>query len=503
MSDDAILKVENVSKHFSGVTALEKVSFSLEKGEVLCLVGENGSGKSTMIKIISGIYTPDSGCIYLNRKPYKKITPIQSINEGVQVIYQDFSLFPNLTVAENLAINEQLSSKKAIVNWKEIFQIASEGLAEINISIPLDMIVENLPTSDRQLIALTKALLAKARLIIMDEPTTALTQKEIQSLFHVINDLKKQGISIIFVSHKLNEIVEIADRVLVFRNGKKVFEGNAKELSIKEIEFHMTGRRINERENNKEKGSRKVASILNVNNLNKRNCFYDVSFDLKPKEVLGITGLLGSGRTELALALFGDKPIDSGEILISGKEVKIRNIQDAISNGIGYVPEDRIREGLCLDQSIKNNIVIRVIDQLVNKFHFLDNKIEDKTAHDWISQLEVKTPSSSLPAKSLSGGNQQRLVLAKWLASYPKILILNGPTVGVDVGSKMEIHKLIRNLAIKGMGIILISDDIPELIQTCDRILLMRRGRIEEEFKRENISVERLNKEMVTIQPLG
>jgi simple sugar transport system ATP-binding protein len=500
MSIDEILRVENVCKHFSGVTALENVSFILKKGEVLCLVGENGSGKSTMIKIISGVYIPDSGEIYLNQNLYKKLTPIQSINEGVQVIYQDFSLFPNLTVAENLAINQQISSKKAIVNWDQIHHIASNGLAEINISIPLDTIVENLPTSDRQLIAMTKALLAKAKIIIMDEPTTALTQKEIQSLFHIINGLKKQGISIIFVSHKLNEIVEIADRVIVFRNGKKVLEKKAKGLSIKEIEYHMTGRRINEKKNIKGTGNKNIVPILKVENLNQRNSFFDVSFDLKPKEVLGITGLLGSGRTELALALFGDKPIDSGKIFINGKEITIKNIQDAVRNGIGYVPEDRIREGLFLDQSIANNIVIRIIDKLINKFHLLDSLSKNKVAQEWISRLEVKTPSASLPAKSLSGGNQQRLVLAKWLASQPKILILNGPTVGVDVGSKMEIHTLIRNLASKGMGIILISDDIPELIQTCDRILLMRRGKIDEEFKREKISVDLLNKEMVTVQ---
>lgn len=359
---EEILRVENISKAFAGVIALDQVSLKVDKGEIVCLVGENGSGKSTLIKIISGVYTPDQGNIIINQHQYKKLTPIESIREGVQVIYQDFSLFPNLTVAENLAINEQVSSGKKFVNWKEFDQIAARGLAEINTKIPLHVLVGTLSTADRQLIAITKALLAEAKIIIMDEPTTSLTQREIQSLFQIIHDLKERGISILFVSHKLNEITEIADRTIIFRNGKKVLDQDAGKLDIKTMEFHMTGRNLDRNEIHSKKGIEKNTPVLSVNALCLKNKFENVSFDLHPGEVLGITGLLGSGRTELALSIFGDMPADSGSIQIEGKEVKIRRIQDAIEQKIGYVPEDRVREGLFLDRTISNNVGVCVVD---------------------------------------------------------------------------------------------------------------------------------------------
>lgn len=494
---EEILRVENVSKRFGGVIALDNVSLSIHKGETCCLVGENGSGKSTMIKIISGVYTPDEGDIYINGNHYKKLTPIGSINEGIQVIYQDFSLFPNLTVAENIATNEQLASGKQLVNWSEINRIAKEGLAKINISLPLDAIVSTLSTADRQLIAIIKALLANARIIIMDEPTTALTKKEVASLFKLIDELKAQGISTLFVSHKLTEVTEIADRTVIFRNGKKVMDQDAKGLDVQTMEFYMTGRHIDTSAIQFGEVQEAAEPLFRVENLHLSHGFFDLSFELKHNEVLGITGLLGSGRTELALSLFGELPADSGKIFIEGKEVKIKGITDAVRYGIGYVPDDRIREGLFLEQSISNNIVVSVIDRLINKMRLLNMKGKAEESKRWIKQLEVKTPSGELPAKSLSGGNQQRLVLAKWLASKPKILILNGPTVGVDVGSKAEIHELIRSLARQGIGILLISDDIPELLMTCHRILLMRAGRIVEEFKREETTEQELSSELV------
>ena len=496
-TEDEILRAEHISKRFGGVVALDDVSLSIRKGEICCLVGENGSGKSTMIKIISGVYTPDEGDITINGQHYKKLTPITSIREGIQVIYQDFSLFPNLTVAENIAINQQLASGKQLVNWKQIDQIAQEGLAKVNVSLPLDAEVSKLSTADRQLIAIIKALLANARIIIMDEPTTALTQKEVAALFKVINDLKGHGISTLFVSHKLNEVTEIADRTVIFRNGKKAMDQDAKGLDIKKMELYMTGRELDTRAVSFGEVSQTAVPILQVDKLNLAHGFFDVSFELKPKEVLGITGLLGSGRTELALALFGELPADSGKIFIEGKEIQIKSIQDAAAHGIAYVPDDRIREGLFLEHSIGDNIVVSIIDRLVNRLHLVNNKRKTDQAQHWVQQLEVKTPSTELPVKSLSGGNQQRVVLAKWLASHPKILILNGPTVGVDVGSKAEIHELIRGLAQQGLGILLISDDIPELFQTCHRILLMRGGRIVEEYKRQDITEQALNSELV------
>lgn len=494
---EEILRVENISKRFGGVIALDEVSLSIQKGETCCLVGENGSGKSTLIKIISGVYTPDEGDIYINGHHYKKLTPLESIHEGIQVIYQDFSLFTNLTVAENIAINEHLASGKQLVNWAEINQIAKEGLAKINVSLPLDAVVSALSTADRQLIAIIKALLANARIIIMDEPTTALTQKEVEALFRLIDDLKSRGISTLFVSHKLNEVTEIADRTVIFRNGKKVMDQDAKGLDVSTMEFFMTGRKIDTSSVTFGRVQESAPPLLQVKNLNLSHGFFDISFELKPNEVLGITGLLGSGRTELALSLFGEMPADSGQVFVQGREVKIKSTQDAVQHGIAYVPDDRIRQGLFLDHSISNNIVVSIVDRLINKARLLNRRGQAAESERWIKQLSIKTPSGQLPVKSLSGGNQQRVALAKWLASNPKILILNGPTVGVDVGSKAEIHELIRTIASQGIGVLLISDDLPELIQTCHRILLMRSGRIVEEFRREEISEQTLNAELV------
>jgi len=496
---EELLRVEHISKNFAGVTALDDVSFSIDKGESMCLVGENGSGKSTMIKIISGVYTADEGKITINGNQYKKITPLESMHEGIQVIYQDFGLFPNLTVAENISISELLSTGKKLVNWNQVRELAQSGLDKIGVSIPLDAIAGTLSTADRQLIAITKAILADARLIIMDEPTTALTRREIEALFKIIQDLNEQGIAIIFVSHKLNEVRQISQRTVILRNGKKVLDQDAEKLDIKTIEYQMTGREIDTSSIKYSHPAKTSQPLLKVEKLYLANGFFDLSFELYKNEVLGITGLLGSGRTELALSLFGQLPADSGKIIIDGEEVPIRNIFDATSRGLGYVPEDRIREGLFLPHSITDNIAVSIIDTLTTTASFIDSQAKENLAEEWIEKLNVKTPTGDLPAQSLSGGNQQRLVLAKWLAHNPKILILNGPTVGVDVGSKSEIHELIRSLARKGMGILMISDDIPELMQTCNRILLMRRGKIVNEFIREKTSEEELTQELVAI----
>lgn len=492
-----ILRVENISKSFGGVKALEDINLTISEGETLCLVGENGSGKSTLIKIISGIYSADQGDIYINQHHYNKIKPIESIKEGIQVIYQDFSLFPNLSVAENLAVNEHISSGKALVNWKNIREIAQKGLENIGISLDLDAEVGSLSTADRQLIAITKAIMSEAKLIIMDEPTTALTQQEVKSLFKIINDLKARNISTLFVSHKLNEIREIADRTIIFRNGKKVMDKDAQELSIESMEYYMTGRKLDSVALNSESDLSDVKPILSAQNLSLTGKYHDVSFDLKPGEILGITGLLGSGRNALALSLYGIKPAESGQVSINGRDVRITTIQDAKSNNIGFVPEDRVRDGIFLDQTIENNISANSIDRLINKFKLVDKDKKHALAENWIERFNIKTPSRKLLAKKLSGGNQQRVVLAKTLADNPKVLILNSPTVGVDVGSKAEILKLIRDLANGGMGILLISDDIPELMRTCDRIILMQNGKVKNTYMRDEVDEERLNRAMV------
>jgi simple sugar transport system ATP-binding protein len=494
-----LLRAEHITKRFGGVTALDDVSITVKEGEIACLVGENGSGKSTLIKIISGVYKADEGDIYINGNHYKRLTPIQSMREGVQVIYQDFSLLPNLTVAENIATNEMLSTGRFLVDWSEVYRIAEDALERVGVSLPLDVEAGTLSTADRQLIAIVKAILADARLIIMDEPTTALTQREVESLFEVINDLKKRGISTIFVSHKLQEVREISERTIILRNGQKVLDRDAGQLEVKTIEYHMTGREIDTTSFAFSEPETDQTPLLKVEDIHLSNGFYGVSFELMPHEVLGITGLLGSGRNELALSLFGHLPPESGKIYLEGEEVTIRSIADATRKGIGYVPADRIREGLFLPHSVNNNAVVTIINSLLTRLGLIDEARKEKVAAEWIERLDVKTPSGELPVESLSGGNQQRVVLAKWLANDPKVLIMNGPTVGVDVGSKAEIHELVRNLAKEGTGVLLISDDIPELMRTCNRILLMRRGKIVEEFKRERTSEQELNRALVAV----
>lgn len=489
---EKFLEVKNISKSFAGVHALQDVSFEVRKGEIHCLIGENGSGKSTMIKIIAGVYEPDEGEIVISGKSFNRLHPIDTIREGIQIIYQDFSLFPNFTVAENIALNKQLAENRKFFHRKEAHQVARAALDSINIKMDLDSLVGPMSVADKQLIAISRALLQNAKLIIMDEPTTALTGREVKSLFKVINDLKSRGISTMFVSHKLNEVLEIADRTMVFRNGKKIIDADAKEFDQAKMVFYMTGRKIEADCYDCGDNVHEGTPLLTLNSLSSSGRFKDVSLDLYKHEILGVTGLLGSGRTELALALFGIYPADTGAIKIEGKEIKINSPQDALKHGIGYVPEDRLTEGLFLEHSIGNNIIVSIVNKLLSKIGLIDKNNKQKEIDAWVKDLSIKTDSAENPVKSLSGGNQQRVVLAKWLASNPRLLILNGPTVGVDIGSKSELHEIVKRLAGEGLGVLVMSDDIPELLHICNRILLMRDGKIVDEFRASQITENEL-----------
>lgn len=473
---DNIISVRGVSKAFAGVQALSDISLDIAPGEIHCLAGENGSGKSTLIKVISGVHNPDSGVIELGGREFTKLTPKEAIANGVQVIYQDFSVFPNLSVMENLALTSELAANRAVVNWRRMRRTAEDALQKINVDIDLDEMVGRLSVAQKQLVAIARALMSDARLIIMDEPTTALTKREVDALFRIILDLKAQGIAILFVSHKLEEVFEISERFTIIRNGKHVITCLPEELDHKSFSFHMTGREFDDSRFAPELAD--VSPVLEVENLTLTGGFENVSLDLRPGEILGITGLLGSGRTELALALFGAVPIDSGEIRIDGKPVVLDGVRSAIRHRIGYVPEDRLTEGLFLERSIGSNIVISEIDSFVSSVGIYDQGKADAEAQRWIDELRIATPNADNAVSTLSGGNQQRIVLAKWLATKPRILILNGPTVGVDIGSKHDIHRVLRELAAEGLAVIVISDDIPEVIQNCNRVLVMNAGRI-------------------------
>lgn len=493
---DELLQLSGIYKSFAGVRALQNVDLSIETGKIHCLVGENGCGKSTLIKIIAGVYQPDAGTIVINGKEHEHLRPIDAIREGIQVIYQDFSLFPNLTVAENIALNEQLAEGQRVVNWRKVRRIATDALAQIEVNIPLDALVEEVSVANKQLIAISKALRQNARLIIMDEPTSALTEREIRALFAVIHKLQGRGITFLFVSHKLNEVLEISQTIVVMRNGRMVSTGDRKQYDTARLILEMTGHAITEKSYRYTPDPSKPP-LLKVEGLNVGQTLKEINFEMCAGEIVGVTGLLGSGRTELALALFGMLPIDSGHISIDGKPVTIRSIQNAIDHGIGYVPEDRLSEGLFLEQTISRNMVVRVIDRLHGSIGLTDPQKVRGQVNAWIDSLRIKTANPELPVKTLSGGNQQRVVLAKWLASKPRLMILNGPTVGVDIGSKGELHDMMRQLASEGMGLLVISDDIPELLQTCNRILLMRQGQIVDEIWPEETTENRLTAKLI------
>mgnify|MGYP000939235471 CR=1 FL=1 len=476
----SLLRAVDIHKSFAGVHALKGVSLDIAPGEIHCLAGENGCGKSTLIKIISGVYQPDAGYIEFDGKKLEKISPIDAILLGIQVIYQDFSVFPNLTVMENLALNSELSDKRKLVNWQRMRKIAEEAVSKINFQVDLDAQVGSLSVAQKQMVAISRALMTGARLIIMDEPTTALTRKEVQALFKVIMQLKAQGIAILFVSHKLNEVFEISDRFTIFRNGELVVTGNTRDLDSAKFTYYMTGREFTDDQFAAENLSENP--LLEVRDLGLTGAFESISFKLHGGEILGITGLLDSGRSELALALFGIREADSGEILIKGEKVRIASPQDAIAHGLGLVPEDRLSEGLFLPRSIADNLIISEVDRLAGPFKVFDRKKREAEVERLVREFAIATPNPRNAAQTLSGGNQQRVVLGKWLACGLDVLVLNGPTVGVDIGSKHNIHTILQGLAREGMGIIIISDDLPEVIQNCSRVIVLKAGRIVQEM---------------------
>ena len=491
--NENIVSMAGIGKDFAGVTALHDVDLTIAAGEICCLVGENGSGKSTLIKILAGVHAPSAGEFVIAGEKRDSYRPMDALKAGIQVIYQDFSLFPNLSVAENIAFASQIAGRVGRFNRKRVHEIAAAVLKRIRIDLDLDALAGTLPMVDRQLVAIAAALVTDAKLIVMDEPTTALSQREVQALLEVVKSLKAEGISTLFVSHKLDEVAEISDHTVVLRNGTKVADASADAFDRAALVTAMTGRAIEYGHNIAAPIAADAPVLLELNSISRPGCFDDVSLSLRAGEIVGITGLLGSGRDTLALSLFGMLPPTSGTIAIAGEVVTLNSVQDALRHGIGFVPEDRLTEGLFLDHSIKDNIVIRTVGDLRTRLGFLDIKRAATLAIDWVSNLTIKTPTVTQAVSTLSGGNQQRVVLAKWLSANPRILVLNGPTVGVDIGSKTQILDLLRDLAAGGMGIVVISDDIPELLDVCHNILLMRGGTVTDEFARQDITEEQLN----------
>ncbi len=485
-----LLQMTGIDKSFGGVHALDHVNFAIKPGKVMCLAGENGCGKSTLVKIISGVYTRDSGEVMFEGKPIEKITPADATRMGIQVIYQDLSIFPNLTVMENLAINSEITANRKIVNRKRWEQTAREALSKIGYEIDLHKKMGELSVADKQLVAICRALLFNAKLIIMDEPTTALTKKEVDALFKTVRQLRDSGIAIMFISHKTEEIFEISDDVCIMRNGKNVFLGETASLTKKDFTYYMTGREIEDDYFVPTNISKEP--VLKVDHLTWKDKFHDVSFELRKGEILGITGLLGSGRTELALSLFGLGKVHSGTITLNGRPVKISSPIEAQKLRIGYVPEDRLTEGLCLRQPIADNIMLSSLKQLTRALGMIRHQELFEKSNEWVKTFSIATDDAHKHASTLSGGNQQKIVLSKWLNNDLDVLILNGPTVGVDIGAKQDIHALVHDLANKGLAVIIISDDLAEVVVNCNRVIVMKDGGIVGEMTGEKITEENI-----------
>ncbi len=491
--NNMVLRMEGISKAFPGVQALENVDFEAAAGEVVGLVGENGAGKSTLMKILAGAYRKDSGHIFLGGSPVEIESPLHAQQLGISIIYQEFNLARNQTAAANIFMAREprrrgVLGALGLVDRRRMEAEAQQVLDRIGARFPATVPVRDLSIAQQQQVEIAKALAVKARLIIMDEPTAALGEHEVQNLFRIVRALKAEGLAVIFITHRLEELFQVADRVVVLRDGRRVGElslqaggsgGSAgitdrEELTNRIISL-MVGRTL---EDIFHKEAAEIGEpVLEVRGLSRKGVVENVSFTLRRGEILGFAGLVGAGRTETARLIFGADPRDSGEILLEGKPVALRSPHDAAQIGLGLVPEDRANQGLVLKLSVQENIVLATLDRH-SRARFVDRRATERTATEYVNRLAIRTPHLRQKAMFLSGGNQQKVVLAKWLASQPKVLILDEPTRGIDVGAKAEVHALMTRLAQSGMGIIMISSELPEILGMSDRILVMHEGRV-------------------------
>ncbi len=485
-----LLEMRGVSKAFPGVKALDKVDFTVYEGEVLALVGENGAGKSTLMKILSGIYKMDEGEILFEGKPITISGPLASQRAGISIIYQELNTLNNLNIAENLFVGREPQGKIGLVDKQRGHQEARKLLDEVKLSLDTRILMGALSTAQKQMVEVARALSFNARLIIMDEPTSSLTETETQTLFEIIRRLKARGVSVVFISHRMVELFQISDRVAVMRDGQMISTFLTEETTEAEIISAMVGRGI---DNLYDKEKAEIGEVvLEVRNLSsKANNLKDINFSLRAGEILGFAGLVGAGRSEVMRAIFGIDPRLSGDIFVRGQKADIKTTSDALRHGIGFVPEDRKEQALILDMTVKKNLSLAALDR-VSKGWFIDRLMETSLVNRFVELLRVKTPSVEQTIKNLSGGNQQKVVIAKWMANEPSILILDEPTRGIDVGAKKEIHKLMSQLAQQGVAIIMISSELPEIIGMSDRVIVMHEGRIKGEFEDEHVTQEQI-----------
>jgi len=488
--NQVILEMHGISKSFPGVQALKGVDFILHRGEIHGLVGENGAGKSTLMNILSGVLHPDTGTIILKGKPVNIENPRQAQIMGISIVHQELSVLPNLTVGQNIFLGrEPRLPIHFLVDWKKLYYLAEEQLKKLNLDIDPRILLSELSVAQRQMVEIARALSLKADIIILDEPTSALTGMEVENLFSLMHTLKDQGISIIFISHRLEEIFRIVDRVTVLRDGVVVGSSPISQVDPKQVVMMMVGRELKEmfpKESLPQK-----EKVLSVKNLKRDKVLKGISFDLYRGEILGLTGLVGSGRTSVARAIFGADPLEGGEIWIEGKKVQIRSPREAISYGIGFLPEDRKAQGLFLKLPVSSNIGVTNMKEISFLGIIIFKKLQELALY-FVNKLKIRTPSIFQIVGNLSGGNQQKVALAKWLALKPKVLILDEPTRGIDVAAKAEIYAIMNDLAKEGVAILMISSDLPEVLGVSDRILVMHEGVISGEFLRQDATQDKI-----------
>ncbi len=489
---ETFLQMKHITKRFPGVLALNDVQFSLRRGEVHALLGENGAGKSTLMKILSGVYQPDEGEIIFEDKPVSFSDPLSAQNVGITIIHQEFNLFPELTVEENIFIGREFCKKNRWrLDEKQQRQATIEILQKLNLAIKPDTLVADLTVAQQQMVEIAKAISVNARILIMDEPTAALTETEIESLFRVTRLLKEQGTGIVYISHRLEELALIADRATVMRDGQYISTVDYECVKISDLIAMMVGRDLGNIYPRREALQQRIP-VLEVNGLTRKGVLNDINFTLYRGEILGFAGLMGAGRTELARAIFGADSIDSGTLKLNGKETVIKDISDAIQQGISYLTEDRKKEGLALNLSVERNIMLGNYPEYSDRFGNVDSRRCQQTSVDQVKALRIKTPNLEQAALNLSGGNQQKIIIARWVCKDTDILIFDEPTRGIDVGAKLEIYELMNRLVAKGKSIIMISSELPEVLGMCDRILVMRSGRITGELSAKEATQEKI-----------
>ena len=487
-----LMEMKNISKAFPGVKALDHVSLSLEKGEVLGMLGENGAGKSTLMKVLSGVYTPDEGEIYIEGQKVELTGPKQALDLGIAIIYQELNLYPTLTVAENIFLTRLPKSKFGKINYQKLFQNTKEILDSYGFELNPRAIVGELPVGAQQMTEIAKAVCSNAKVILMDEPTSALSETESEKLFQVVETLRDRGVAIVFISHKMEEIFRLCSKVKVLRDGQDMGESDVSNATEEELIRLMVGREIGSRFPKKTNTPGEV--YLQVQHLHDKDFLKDISFEVRRGEVFGLAGLVGSGRTELVRAIFGADPNVEGTVLIGGKQVKINNPRNAIDNGIALIPEDRRRQGLVLTFDILQNVSLASMKKIRGKLAKINSKREKEMAEFSMKQMSVKASSCNQNIATLSGGNQQKVILGKWMHTDFDIIIFDDPTRGIDVGTKAEIYSLINQLTNEGKAVILISSELPEVISMSDRIGVMYQGQMTAILEKEDLNQETIMK---------